>query len=689
MKKLLSMVLAMALLLSMMPATVANAASEDDTEFSVAVSSNSLAVGETIDVTVSIAKNPGIMGAQMEVIWPDGAFELVSASANTTYSNNSTVEGAKIVWMDASNVETTGEFFVVKLKALQAGAHTIGLDGYVANYDAEEWTPTLGSANVAVSDSSDGYTATIANASTNSTIRVGDTITVNLGANQAHSASKMTLIYNSSLVNFVSATGCDVNSNTAGTLELASYGEEKTTNDYYTLTFTATSDGDAVFNLSNAAFGTGESSETASLTTATVPTAMKITINKAQYDVTLNPYNDETIFAGATSVEDGETYTFTPETATGAYYDYTLTAVTMNGTDVLNSVTGDATNGWSIANVTGPLVISGTRTPKTYDVTTNTVFGNDTSTTNGTATYGADYDFTVPADETTDGVFYSYALTSVKINGTIYTGYSAEENTKKYTIPGDDIIGDIEITITKSNKFNVAISGEGAGQVVATPEQVAPNGSVTLTLTPEAGFSYTITVGGIEVPLTSWTANADGTYTYIINNVQSADAVKVTVSKSLTMTFAKVDNYLQVDGSRFWLVKIAPTDHTADASTQISGKTYTYKGANMYWSSAYNAYATLVVAETAPTLNVNDFAIGTVDTVPAITYNMNVNESTDGAVDPADAQLVWNMYSVVYSSFTDNVTMEKFLKADVNADSKVDTNDAIAIINNVLKLTTT
>jgi hypothetical protein len=51
-----------------------------------------------------------------------------------------------------------------------------------------------------------------------------------------------------------------------------------------------------------------------------------------------------------------------------------------------------------------------------------------------------------------------------------------------------------------------------------------------------------------------------------------------------------------------------------------------------------------------------------------------------GKVDVNDAQLVYDMYNGAYSDFT-QVSVEKFLRADVNATKVVDHTDAVAIVN--------
>jgi hypothetical protein len=67
-----------------------------------------------------------------------------------------------------------------------------------------------------------------------------------------------------------------------------------------------------------------------------------------------------------------------------------------------------------------------------------------------------------------------------------------------------------------------------------------------------------------------------------------------------------------------------------------------------------------------------------------ISYNGNVNLSKDNAgnaiIDVNDAQLVWNMYSAVYNNITDNVTVEKFLEADMDTQVGLTVGDALAVI---------
>ncbi len=66
-----------------------------------------------------------------------------------------------------------------------------------------------------------------------------------------------------------------------------------------------------------------------------------------------------------------------------------------------------------------------------------------------------------------------------------------------------------------------------------------------------------------------------------------------------------------------------------------------------------------------------------------VSYSGDVNMSEK--TDANDAQLVYNIYQSMYCDFTEDVTMEKFLRADVNGDATVNVEDAAAIIAALLK----
>lgn len=537
-----------------------------------------------------------------------------------------------------------------------------------ADFDDATYTwqgSTLSSNSV---ENTKAYAATIAASATNADpVRVGHTFRINVGANKTFASTEMTVTYPSGLARFDAENStlgtAEVITDAAGVLKIADYGADKTSADKYVLAFTAIASGEATFAVTNAGFGTAESAETLDLEEATVPSALVISINNAEFSVTFSP---EDIFEGTSGVNKGETYTFKPETATGSYYDYTLTSVKMGGTDVTASVKGDATIGWSVENVTGNLVITGSRTPKQYDVTWSGTGYTDVTTRPDKATYGTALSFTMPTGQSAGlEAGYEYSL-SITINNTAYRGYTTQGQV--ITIPGTDIVGAVKISVTKETlsptQFTVTING--SADVAASTTTPYKGDNVTLTLTPETGYKYEITINGEKVTFVS---NA-----YTVVSVQAN--VVVNVTKTLNVEDAEAKLYLALDnGVSMKLITIGKGQY-------IAGKTYTYDGKNMYWSNKYNSYAILVIEDTADLSVSKGFALVTVAAVPTVSYNGDVNGT--GVRDANDAQLVYNMYNVKYNEFTANVTMDKFLKADVNGDGLLNVSDASAIISQIL-----
>ena len=134
------------------------------------------------------------------------------------------------------------------------------------------------------------------------------------------------------------------------------------------------------------------------------------------------------------------------------------------------------------------------------------------------------------------------------------------------------------------------------------------------------------------------------------------------------------DAYVAINGAKVWLVQ--------NTVTVAEGKVPTYNGEPMFWSEIHNAYCALVIAENLDeeTAKANS-SIGE-GTAVTVTNDMDVNMT--GKVDANDAQLTYDIYNAVYSEFTETVTAEKFLKADVNRDGQVDVQDAAAIIAFIL-----
>jgi hypothetical protein len=274
---------------------------------------------------------------------------------------------------------------------------------------------------------------------------------------------------------------------------------------------------------------------------------------------------------------------------------------------------------------------------------------------------------------------YKYSISALM--GTTPIG-SYNESTGTFTIAGNAITGPFTVTVTKTtiaeNQYSVTISGTAGLTPDVTPSTGVVNKgeNVTLTLTPELGYAYRVTVNGDD----KTEEFKDNTYT--VTNVTGA--VSVSVAKSVDVTHAREAQYLSLDGSNMMIVTIKPNE----AGNQLTNKLYTYKDNNMFWSDEYKAYCYLEVEDGTATFDAGD-ETPVFDIVPgsvkSVDYGMDVNMTQK--VDANDAQLVYNMYNEGYSIYLDGVDVENFLRADTNGDKVVNVEDAQKIINYLLKKT--
>ncbi len=506
------------------------------------------------------------------------------------------------------------------------------------------------------------YSATLSTLSYE--VEKGESISINLNATHntdtTYAASKIVLTYDSDKLSFnesASTLGNATVKDENGTLTLQDYGESKNLgNGIYTLSFDTIASGEATVTLISASFVNKENAAQSDLIEATLSSdTVNLTIQNPSFHVTLPD-----IFTGSATVTEGENYTFSQ--ADSANYDYTSVSATMDGQSIQVTDNGDGT--YTIENVTGDLVISGTRTEKTYNVVFTGNGAADIQDGKDTATYNQNYSFTMP---TASG--WTYRLVSITMGGTAYTGYSVMDSV--YTIPGTAIHGEIVITIEKTyTQANVTVEGSGAGAAVGYDTTVTPGTDYTLTITPEAGYSYIVTayVDGHEVPVID---NGDNTYT--VENVDGN--LTFYVERVVIVSGVSVSKYITLDGSTMWLVK--------NETTLETGKVPTYDGQKMFWSEEYTAYCYLVIA---PTLYLEEVTqkVDIIAGTPAMVNYETMDINLTGKVDASDAQLIYNMYNADYSAFTAEITMEKFLRADVNGDGIVNLEDAAAIISKIL-----
>lgn len=291
------------------------------------------------------------------------------------------------------------------------------------------------------------------------------------------------------------------------------------------------------------------------------------------------------------------------------------------------------------------------------------------------ATVKADYTFTLNKK---DG--YAYTV-KVAIGGQEIT-CTVNETGTEYTIPGDKILGDTVVTVTRTKEASQITFTGSTDDLVGEVSRSAPVGQdFTFTLTKDADYEYTVsakyTESGETVPVTD---NGDGTYT-IAGRYVTGDDISITVSKisPLDKFDFSVYEYVKVDGGKSVFLILA---NVKSGETLGEGKVPAYDGSNMYtdMSGRYNsAYSWLVFSESdADTLLADVKNHITLVTGEAKSYKSNNDVNYTGTADINDAQLVYNIYNAKYDSF-DVVEMKMFLSADINGDKQVNALDASAI----------
>ena len=446
----------------------------------------------------------------------------------------------------------------------------------------------------------------------------------------------------------------DIIDNEDGTLTIIGYGEDKDCGSGFDLNFTAIALGEAKVSITAANVDIDTMADTQDAPEAVIYTETA-TVTVSGYTVELG---DD--FSGKGTAAPGEDYSFSP---VDPYYDIVPSA-TMGGKSV--DVIGNDDGSFTIENVSGNLVITtASKTPKTYTVS---VVGNAAAdvVAEDTATYLTDYVFTVNEDGSSN---YTIAVTVGK------KSFVATRDGNSYTIPGAKVIGDIEISADKVSTAptttSISFVGEGSADVVGGTGQTANNGEdFSFSITKAESYDYTVTVNNETIA-----ANEDGRYT-IPAAMINGSPITVTVTKTAKSEMKiDVSEYITLDESMIWLV--TASDVPED---MIPG----YDGKAMFWSEKYNAYAYLVVSAEgrdnvleAAKQAIAEVAAGT----EAISYDMDINNTN--VVDINDAQLVYNMYNAMYSSF-DSTPVGRFLEADVNGDKVVDINDSAAIVNSIV-----
>ena len=474
-----------------------------------------------------------------------------------------------------------------------------------------------------------------------------------------------------------------------GTVRVRRYGDAVPLGEALALQFTAKATATSTVTLTNAKFDLDANSINFDAPDAAISDADTV-VNANNFTVTLPDAftSDETRL-----VPNGGSFTFKP---VDSHYTYTFTV--KMGDTVTEGLTFGANDTYTIENISGNVEVTCTsKTPKQYDVTYRIDEDVEQDVTKGpeTVTYLNDYSFVV-----TPRAGYSYRVIYNVDNGdpfvhTVLAVPTAnDDGTLTYTIPGKEIVGGVEIWIDPNTESGIPVVFTGNGVEDAASGNASSMGKnmpYYFTLNQRESCDYTVTA--YYQPLATPTASKRpatvrslGNGKYVVEAVNYNDDLYVYAhSWNLVVKVEKVSHsaeevtvskYLELNDKTMMLITVKGTPE--------GGSAFTYDGNTMYKVEGYGTdqYAWLVIVDKGQTLTQEEaaakVAISAADNVVTITPSFDVNRT--GKVDVNDAQLAYDMYNGTYSDFT-KVSVEKFLRADVNATKVVDHTDAVAIVN--------
>ena len=505
-------------------------------------------------------------------------------------------------------------------------------------------------------------------------------------------AYDMTFTYDPTALTLNTKTGDAANltvEDNNGTVRVRRYGAPLALGEALALDFTAKATATSTVKLTNAKFDLDANSINFDAPEATISDADTV-VNANNFTVTLPDAftSDETRL-----VPKGGSFTFKP---VDSHYTYTFTV--KMGDTVTEGLTFGANDTYTIEKISGNVEVTCTgKTPKQYDVKYKIDEDVEQDVTKGpeTVTYLNDYSFVVtPRAGYSYRVIYSVDNGDPFVHTVIAVPTANDDGTLTYTIPGKEIVGGVEIWIDANTESGIPVVFTGNGVEDAASGNASSMGKnmpYYFTLNQRESCDYTVTA--YYQPLASSTASKRpatvrslGNGKYVVEAVNYNDYLYVYAhSWNLVVKVEKVSHsaeevtvskYLELNDKTMMLITVKGTPE--------GGKAFTYDGNTMYKVNAYGTdqYAWLVIVDRGQTLTQEEaaakVAISAADNVVTITPSFDVNMT--GKVDVNDAQLVYDMYNGAYSDFT-QVSVEKFLRADVNGTKTVDHTDAVAIVN--------
>ena len=600
----------------------------------------------------------------------------------------------------------SGEFARVTFKVSEyAGGMTLAfrMDVLVWDIDYEFFVDSTKSDSLSVQGTArpkpttTGYTVSMG---ADHTITNGETVSIPVTVASSEkgitgfNAYDMTFTYDPAALTLNTASDAAANltvEDNNGTVRVRRYGEAVELGTALTLDFTAKKGATSTVTLTGAKFDLDANSINFDAPAATISDGDTV-VNANNFTVTLP--DDFTSDAETRLVPAGGSFTFKP---VDSHYDYVFTVKV--GDTVTEGQTFGEDGTYTVSDVNGNVEVAVTsKAPKKYDVTYRYLVNfkdlevpEEILKGPAKATYNEDYSFSIrPRNDTSYRVEAIWGK-STDTQRTLW-GTANPDGTITYTLDKYYVKKDFTIRImaTPDNKYNVVFNGNGAEDVdPGAPSSVGANNPYYFKLNKRENCDYTVTAVFKPNRYTG-SHNIDGIVTetspgqYMIttvNGVGGGDATSWTLEITITKVShnaeeVDVTTYLNLDGKTMMLVTVKGTPE--------NGSAFTYDGNTMYKVEGYGTdwYAWLVILEKDQTLTKEDaaakVAVSAADNVVTIANGYDVNMT--GVVDINDAQLVYDIYNGTYGDFS-KVSMEKFLRADVNASKNVDSADAVAIVS--------
>ena len=734
MKKICSILLALLLVLGMIP-SAAFAAEGDSPKIVTSVDKDSVKPGETITVTYTLSEQLSpVNNITIALKYDKSAFEYKSVDyTNSVFFKAPTTENMKaygvfsmLEWGDDGSGEgiivPAGELCKVTLVALENITEAQEVLLYNNDetgetsmdsclwIDWEEYDTTNGGFDhgksnpfrVTIAPDGAGPVATATGYSVSmgadqqvaasQKVRIPVTVASSEKGITGFNAYDMTFTYDPAALTLNTTSNAAANltvEDNNGTVRVRRYGAPLALGEALALDFTAKATATSTVKLTNAKFDLDANSINFDAPDAAISDADTV-VNANNFTVTLPDAftSDETRL-----VPKGGSFTFKP---VDSHYTYTFTV--KMGDTVTEGLTFGANDTYTIENISGNVEVTCTgKTPKQYDVKYKIDEDVEQDVTKGpeTVTYLNDYSFTVtPRAGYSYRVIYSVDNGDPFVHTVIAVPTANDDGTLTYTIPGKEIVGGVKIWISANTESGIPVVFTGNGVEDAASGNASSMGKnmpYYFTLNQRESCDYTVTA--YYQPLATPTASKRpatvrslGNGKYVVEAVNYNDYLYVYArSWNLVVKVEKVSHsaeevtvskYLELNDKTMMLVTVKGTPE--------GGSAFTCDGNTMYKVEGYGTdrYAWLVIVDKGQTLTQEEaaakVAISAADNVVTITPSFDVNRT--GKVDVNDAQLVYDMYNGTYSDFT-KVSVEKFLRADVNATKVVDHTDAVAIVN--------